>query len=112
MMGGITIRRISQIRAPAMRTTLSTDDDILAAARQLAEREQSTIGEVISNLARQGLSRSGKGASAERNGIPLLPGKKGAVPVALERVNELRDELAWPGTCSPWPVVSPPYSRG
>lgn len=30
-----------------MRTTLSIDDDILAAARHLAERERLTVGEVV-----------------------------------------------------------------
>jgi hypothetical protein len=76
-----------------MRTTLAIDDDILAAAKHLAEREQRSIGEVISALARQGLSRSSRAARSERNGIPLLPRRKAAVPVTLELVNQLRDEL-------------------
>ena len=76
-----------------MRTTLAIDDDVLAAARHLAEREQLSMGEVISSLARQGLSRAGaRGAKAERNGIPLLPGRKGAQAVTLQLVNQLRDE--------------------
>ena len=75
-----------------MRTTLAIDDDILAAAKHLAEREQKSIGEVISSLARQGLSRSTRGGRSERNGIPLLPIRKAAVPVTLELVNRLRDE--------------------
>jgi hypothetical protein len=50
------MRCTSQIRASALRTTLAIDDDILAAARHLAEREQGTLGEVISNLARPGQS--------------------------------------------------------
>jgi hypothetical protein len=41
-----------------MRTTLAIDDDVLAAARRLAEHEQKSIGEVVSSLARQGLSRN------------------------------------------------------
>ena len=40
-----------------MRTTLTIDDDILAAAKHLAERERKSVGEVVSALARQGLSR-------------------------------------------------------
>jgi Ribbon-helix-helix protein, copG family len=40
-----------------MRTTLTIDDDVLAAAKHLAERERKTIGEVISALARQGLAK-------------------------------------------------------
>jgi hypothetical protein len=77
-----------------MRTTLSIDDDVLAAAKHLAEREQKTVGEVISALARQGLSRGSRSARVERNGIPLLASRKGAQPVTLELVNQLRDEQA------------------
>ena len=75
-----------------MRTTLAIDDDILAAAKHLAEREHKSIGEVISTLARQGLTRSTRGSKTERNGIPLLPSRRAAVPVTLELVNQLRDE--------------------
>jgi hypothetical protein len=76
-----------------MRTTLAIDDDVLAAAKHLAERERKTVGEVISALARQGLSRSTRGAKVERNGVPLLPVRRGATPVTMELVNQLRDEL-------------------
>jgi hypothetical protein len=75
-----------------MRTTLAIDDDILAAAKHLAEREHRSVGEVISALARQGLSRAARGSRSERNGIPLLASRKAAVPVTLELVNQLRDE--------------------
>ncbi len=77
-----------------MRTTLAIDDDVLAAAKHLAERERRSLGEVVSALARQGLSRSTRSTKTERNGIPLLPSRKAAVPVTLELVNQLRDE--WP----------------
>jgi hypothetical protein len=77
----------------AMRTTLAIDDDVLAAAKHLAEREQKSIGEVISSLARQGLSRSARSARAVRNGVPLLPVRKGAAAATLELVNQLRDEM-------------------
>lgn len=76
-----------------MRTTLAIDDDILAAAKHLAERDQKSVGEVISNLARQGLARGFRAARAERNGIPLLPSRRGAAPVTPELVNQLRDEM-------------------
>ena len=75
-----------------MRTTLAIDDDVLAAARHLAEREQRTVGEVISALARQGLASGGRSTRAERNGIPLLPSGKSASPVTLGFVNRLREE--------------------
>ena len=75
-----------------MRTTLAIDDDVLAVAKHLAEREQRTLGEVITSLARQGLARAGRSSRTERNGIPLLPSRKSALPVTLELVNQLRDE--------------------
>lgn len=75
-----------------MRTTLAIDDDVLSAAKHLAERDNKSVGEVISALARQGLARAAtRGQRAERNGIPLL--RRGATPVTLELVNQLRDEL-------------------
>ena len=75
-----------------MRTTLAIDNDVLAAAKHLAEREHKSIGEVVSALARQGLARGTRSAKTERNGIPLLPSRRAAVPVTLELVNQLRDE--------------------
>jgi hypothetical protein len=77
-----------------MRTTLAIDDDVLAAAKHLAERERRSLGEVISLLARRGLRPDENAARGMRNGLPLLPVKAAAQPVTLELVNALRDELA------------------
>jgi hypothetical protein len=73
-----------------MRTTLTIDDDILSAAKSLAASRHTTIGEVISELARQSLRPMT--SSTERNGVPLLPLSANAGPVTLEVVNALRDE--------------------
>jgi hypothetical protein len=75
-----------------MRTTLAIDDDVLAAAKHLAEREKKTIGEVVSALARQGLIRETRSSRPLRNGVLLLPTRQGGTPVTLELVNQLRDE--------------------
>ena len=81
-----------------MRTTLQLDDDVLAAARVFARQRQSTIGDVISDLARQTLSRpADKGFQkdgAQRSGLPQLPVKASGGVVDLELVNQLRDEEA------------------
>jgi hypothetical protein len=74
-----------------MRTTLAIDDDILSAAKHLAQRDNKSLGEVVSALARQGLARAARAPKADRNGIPLL--RRGTVPVTPELVNQLRDEL-------------------
>lgn len=76
----------------ALRTTLSIDEDVLSAAKELAARQQKTIGEVISAYARQGMRPEAPSAKM-RNGILLLPVGPDAKPVTLEMVNELRDEL-------------------
>ncbi|MFT4184826.1 MAG: CopG family transcriptional regulator [Rhizobium sp.] len=74
-----------------MRTTLAIDDDVLAAAKAMAEQQHRSIGDVISDLARRSLSRPQ--AIKERNGIPLLTPKTGHPPITLDLVNRLRDEL-------------------
>lgn len=75
-----------------MRTTLAIDDDVLAAARALAEQQDKTIGKVISELARKALTPI-EPAPTYRNGIRLMPVQPGAGRATLELVNRLRDEL-------------------
>jgi hypothetical protein len=77
------------IYVAAMRTTLAIDDDVLDAAKAIAQQERRSIGEVVSALARRALQRPPSGA--ERNGVPLLS-PRGAALVTLELVNALRDE--------------------
>ncbi len=73
-----------------MRTTLSLDDDVLIAAKAIAEQQRKSIGEVVSELMRRSLRRPG--APTERNGIPLLR-RNGDTLVTLDAVNALRDAL-------------------
>ena len=75
-----------------MRTTLSIDDDVLAAAKAMASLQHKSVGEVISELSRQALKPATTG-EATRNGVPLLPRRANAKPVTPELVNQLRDEL-------------------
>ncbi len=75
-----------------MRTTLSIDDDVLAAARALAAQQNKTLGEVVSELARRSLVPAAPSLKT-RNGIPLFPLRKDAKPVTMELINQLRDEL-------------------
>lgn len=42
-----------------MRTTLDIDEEVLAAAKEIARRERKTTGQVISALARSALTGSG-----------------------------------------------------
>ena len=75
-----------------MRTTLSIDDDVLAAAKGLAALQRRSVGEVISELTRQAL-RPNTQTVKFRNGVPLLPVRTGTAAVTPELVNQLRDEL-------------------
>jgi uncharacterized protein (DUF885 family) len=76
-----------------MRTTLTIDDDILAAVKELADRQNKSMGKVLSRLAREALeSKAVPGSS--RNGVLLLPRRPGSAPVTPELAKQLRDELA------------------
>jgi hypothetical protein len=79
-------------RGISMRTTLAIDDDILTAAKELADVQHTSVGVVISSLVRKALVPS-QPASALRDGVPQFPVQPGSKPVTLEIVNRLRDEL-------------------
>jgi hypothetical protein len=75
-----------------MRTTLAIDDDVLAAAKELAAMEHKSVGEVISGLARRAL-RPIEVNRTVRNGVPLLPVTPNTQRVTSELVHQLREEL-------------------
>ena len=69
-----------------MLTTLTIDDDVLAAAKGLTMRQRKTLGEVIAALSRHALQSSSSVARSNRNGVPLLAAPAGAklMTLALE----------------------------
>lgn len=73
-----------------MRTTLDLEDDVLLAAKEIARQRGTTIGKVISELARQSLTR--RPVSTTRNGLPLFPVQPDAGVATLDLVNQLREE--------------------
>jgi hypothetical protein len=74
-----------------MRTTLDIDEDVLQAAKELATLRGKTAGQVLSELARQGLRPTD--TRRVRNGVPLLPSRPTGRPhPSMRLVNELRDE--------------------
>ncbi|MGA2570159.1 MAG: hypothetical protein ABSF23_06530 [Terracidiphilus sp.] len=75
-----------------MRTTLAIDDDVLAAAKEMAATERKSVGEVISALAREAM-RPAPARRATRNGVPLLPIRPGGQRVTSELVRQLEAEL-------------------
>ena len=73
-----------------MRTTLAIDDDVLLAAKAIANHENRSLGQVVSDLVRKALDRP-LSPQRERNGMLLLPDRPGPM-VTMEIVNALRDE--------------------
>ena len=79
-----------------MRTTLNIDDDVLHAAKELANRERKTAGQFISQLIREALGERAIDASRRPAGRELYgfkPIRAGGNVVTDELVSELRDEL-------------------
>ena len=74
-----------------VRTTLAIDDDVLLAAKAIARQQHSSVGSVVSELARRALRRPQ--APTSRNGIPLLPLSSPGAVVTIDAVNALRDEM-------------------
>ena len=75
-----------------MRTTLAIDDDVLAAAKEMAATERKSVGEVISALARTAMLPSPSNRKT-RNGVPLLAVRQGAARVTSELVRQLQEDL-------------------
>jgi hypothetical protein len=62
-----------------MRTTVNIDEDVLRAVKELARLGGRSIGEVLSELARETLRRDRPTPDTPlRNGVPLLPDRPGA----------------------------------
>jgi hypothetical protein len=79
-----------------MRTTLDLDPDVLLAAKEIAARNKSTAGAVISEVFRRGLHAAPPSASATKSGKKIAAGFE-VIPangrvVTSELVRRLRDE--------------------
>ena len=72
-----------------MRTTLEIDDDVLRVARSLARTEHKSLGRVVSDLARKGLSPKPRNRS--RGGFPTFEVAKSAPPITIEMVQHAID---------------------
>ena len=80
-----------------MRTTLDIDDDVLMAAKELAVKERTTAGRILSQYFRRALQAgNGPAAVAEgrlfatRNGIPLVAPRGGVV--TSDHIQRLMDQ--------------------
>lgn len=79
-----------------MRTTLHIDDDVLAAARELARREGKTTGQVVSECARRGLTQAPVVVAEESPAIHgVRPFPRRGTLATHEHVNRLREDDAY-----------------
>jgi ERCC4-type nuclease len=81
-----------------MRATLDIDDDVLQAAKELAERESKTAGQVLSDLARTGIlcrnthdQETSDAPFVIKNGLPVLR-SRGRI-VTNEMVKRIQEEI-------------------
>jgi hypothetical protein len=72
-----------------VRTTLEIDDDIVAAAKELAAAERRSLGAVISELARRGLTPARVEALG---GLPVIRVPAGTPAITAEMVRRALDE--------------------
>lgn len=72
-----------------MRTTLEIDDDVVAAARELAAAERRSLGSVISDLARRGLTPARVEAEGD---LPVIRVPAGTPVITPEMVRRALDE--------------------
>ena len=75
-----------------MRTTLDIEEDVLLAVKELARRENTTAGKVVSRLVRKELAgdapRSRK--ITYKNGVPVLP-SRGRI-ITNEFIDKIRED--------------------
>lgn len=72
-----------------MRTTLELDDDVLAAARELAAESGRSLGAAVSDLLRRGLMPA---AVATDGDLPVIHVPPGTAPITPEMVRRALDE--------------------
>ncbi len=72
-----------------MRTTLDLDEDVVVAARELAAAERRSLGKVISELARRGLTPARVEAGDD---LPVIRVPGAAAPITPEMVRRALDE--------------------
>ncbi|MBK9087756.1 MAG: antitoxin [Holophagales bacterium] len=74
-----------------MRTTVNLDADVYRAAASLAAAKKSTLGKVLSDLARRGLAPAVVVRS--RDGFPVFDVPTGAPPITSEMVREAEEDV-------------------
>ncbi len=72
-----------------MRTTLDLDDDVVLAARELATAQRTSLGKVVSELARRGLTPARVEIAGD---LPVIRVPAGTPPITPEMVARALEE--------------------
>ena len=75
-----------------MRTTIDIEDDVLAAAKELARAQNVSVGYIVSKLVREALAGYPQGRHGEKNGAGFRPFPARGSLVTNEQINALRDQ--------------------
>jgi len=78
-----------------VRTTLDIADDVLMAVKERARRQRRSVGDLLSDLAREALthrSREDSGAEKPKSFYGFEPLPHRGPPVSNELINKLREE--------------------
>ena len=72
-----------------MRITLDLDDDVVSAARSLAAAERRSVGSVVSEFARRGLTLARMGSE---DGLPVIRVPSGTPPLTPSLVDRALEQ--------------------
>lgn len=74
-----------------MRTTLNIDEDLLQAAKSLAQTRSVSVGAIVSELMRKGLQFERQPIYSKKSGFPVFVVSEDAHPITLEQVKKAED---------------------
>ena len=75
---------------PCVRTTLDIDDDVLQAAKEIAAMRKKSVGQVLSEFAREAICPPRN--YTVRNGVPVIPRRPGQRLMTLADVKRLQED--------------------
>ena len=75
-----------------MRTTIDIEDDVLAAAKELARLQNVSAGYIVSKLVREALAGHQQAQTDEKFATGFRPFPSRGTLITNEQVNELRDQ--------------------
>lgn len=79
-----------------MRTTLDIDDAVLAAAKEIAEAQNTSAGAIISALARKGLETTTGRNNQRKSGFPIFSVPASAQPLTSAAVKSILSDEGLP----------------